>query len=171
MTAITRPWQWQAGQYMLDTRADQDHDAILLAQDPPGCVARRSTSQSINNITFTDISFNTEVADPYGMFAATSAAINVLYDGYYQVQCGIEWASTSRANLRHQKVTLNTVEIDGAMWEAPCPASGRVIFNFGNVVSCVTGDVLRVNVWQDSGGPLNVLNVRFGAVRLFGPGS
>lgn len=171
MVMSALPTNWNPNHVPTAAELKQILDAIRLAQDPPGCIVRRSATQAINASTFTDLSLDAEVVDPRNMFAPTSTNITLQYDGYYLGQCGLEWASTSRTGTRHQKLTLNNAEIDGAVAESACTATGRIAYNFGNGFVGLAGDIVRVSVWQDSASnPLNILGARLTVVRLFGPG-
>jgi hypothetical protein len=170
MTAITRPFAWTGGAIHTGTRDDQDHDAILLAQDPPGCIARRTTTQSINNTTFTSISFNIETVDNDSMFAATSTDITIQHDGYYLAVYGIDWA-TSTVGTRVINILQNAVAIPEGSKELPAGGTGNHRDTGSVVFTAVSTDVIRMEVWQNSGGALNVDTARLAVVRLFGPGS
>jgi hypothetical protein len=170
MTAITRPFAWAGGSAFTGSRGDQDHDAILLAQDPPGCIARRTTTQSINNTTFTAISFNSEVVDNDSMFAATSTDITIQHDGYYLAIYGIDWA-TNTTGTRVINILQNAVAIPEGSKELPAGGTGNHRDTGCVAFTAVTSDVIRMEVWQNSGGALNVDTARLAVVRLFGPGS
>lgn len=168
MTAITRPFQWLGGSMHTGTRDDQDHDAILLAQDPPGCIARRAATQSISNTTFTDISYDTETADNDSMFAATSTTITIQHDGYQIILVGNKWASSATGTRAHGASINGTVQ-DEIACQFP-GISGNPRYTFGGVIPLVTSDTVKINVWQDSGGALNYQG-RLAVFRLSGPGS
>jgi hypothetical protein len=168
MTAITRPWQWLGGQFVLDNRADQDHDAILLAQDPPAAlVGRVSTAQSLANATFTDINQDTEFADNDGMYSGLSS-VTIAHDGYYFVASGVTFA-TSATGVRVNGISLNAAVINEIADERPGLA-GNPRFTVAGGLVLVTSDVIRTNVFQSSGGALNCNN-RLTVVRITGPGS
>lgn len=171
MTAITRPFLWLAGLYLTDNRLDQDHDAILLAQDPPGANAGRiSTAQSITNNTFTDITNDTEFFDNDGLYpgGGVAARITIAHDGDYLCGCGATWAS-SGVGSRVAGISINGTVINEIASELAAVAGNYRHGAVGTLV-CVTNDIIRTNVWQNSGGALNV-NTRFFAVRITGPGS
>ncbi len=170
MTAIIRPFAWAGASLHTGTRDDQDHDAILLAQDPPGCIVRRAAVQSISNSTFTDISFDTETADNDTMFAATSTTVTIQHDGWYLIAVGSVWANNTTSH-RATAVTLNGTTINEIAAEGPVPsASSNFRHSAAGGLVLVTTDVIRVNVWQGSGGALNC-NTRLTVVRVSGPGS
>lgn len=170
MAAITRPYAWASGSIHTGTRDDQDHDAILLAQDPPGCLVRRTTTQSINNTTFTSITFNSEVTDNDGMFSASSTDVTIQHDGYYVAVYGIDWA-TNTTGSRVIDILQNAVAIPEGSKELPAGGTGNHKDTGAVVFTATTSDVIRMQVWQNSGGALNVDTARLAVVRLFGPGS
>jgi hypothetical protein len=170
MTAETRPYNWSALDDITAARLQQTYAAVLLAQDPPGCIVRRTTTQSITNTTFTSISFNSEIADNDSMFAATSTDITIQHDGYYLAVYGIDWA-TNTTGTRVINILQNAVAIPAGNKELPAGGTGNHKDTGAVVFTAVTTDVIRMEVWQDSGGALNVDTARLSVVRLFGPGS
>lgn len=170
MTAITRPFQWLGGSLHTGSRDDQDHDAILLAQDPPGCLITRAAAQSINNTAFTQITFDTELSDNDGMFAASSTTVTIQHDGYYLVVYGVDWGN-SATGTRVANVLQNGTAVPAGGLELPTPATGNCVFTGSTVITAVTSDTVKLEVWQNSGGALNVDKARLAVVRLFGPGS
>jgi hypothetical protein len=174
MTAITRPYAWTSGAKHTGTRDSQDHSAILLAQDPPCAVATRSTNQSINNNAATDVSFTTEHVDNDTLFAATSTTITIVHDGYYMILAGVAWATTSSAGARAASIAINGTNQDDmtsemtALTASPLPFPRHTV---GGVISLVTSDTVKLNVYQNSGGALNLTKARLAVVRISGPGS
>jgi hypothetical protein len=168
VATIIRPFQWAAGLLHLDTRDDQDHDAILMAQDQPAAlVGRVSTAQSIPNNAFTDINQDNEFADNAGMYSGLSS-VTIAYDGYYFVASGVTWASNG-TGVRVNGVQLNGSTVNEIADERPALV-GNPRFTAAGGLVLVTGDVIRANVWQNSGGALNCNN-RLTVIRLSGPGS
>jgi len=170
MTAITRPFQWAAGLIHTDARDDQDHDAILLAQDPPMAIVRRVATQSINNNSFTDVSFDTEDVDNDGLvnLGTFPTRVTLAHDGYYVVMFGVTWGSNG-TGVRAQAATLNATEISGTGFEIPA-FTGNPRHGGGNGFIGVTGDIVRLNVFQNSGGALTI-TARMTVFRISGPGS
>lgn len=169
MVMSTLPTNWNPNHAPTAAELAQIIAAIKLAQDPPCCIVRRATGQSINNTTFTNVSFDTEVVDNANMFTPTSTNITIRYDGYYLVTVGANWAS-SATGLRVQEPQLNGVTIDGTEWENPSSAAADTRFGTGNLFSAVVGDVLTVRVWQNTGGAFTLDNMRVGVFRVSGPG-
>jgi hypothetical protein len=166
----TLPTNWNPNHAPTAAELAQVIAAIKLAQDPPCCIVRRSSAQSINNTTFTDVSFNTEVVDNANMFTPTSTTITIRYDGYYLITVGSNWAS-SATGIRVHLPLLNGVVIDGIEWENPSSAAADTRFTTGNMISAVAGDTVGVQVWQNTGGAFNLDNMRVGVVRVSGPGT
>jgi hypothetical protein len=168
MTAVLRPFQWLGGLFALDSRMDQDHDAIMIAQDPPAAlIGRVSTAQSIPNNAFTDVNHDTEFADTDGMYSGL-APITIAYDGYHFISAGTAWGS-SATGVRVNAVSLNTGIINEISDERS-GITGNQRFTVAGGLVLVTGDAIRQNVFQNSGGALNC-NARLTVVRLSGPRS
>lgn len=168
MTAITRPYNWSALDDITAARQSQDYSAILLAQDPPCCIVRRAAVQSINNTTFTDVSFDTSVASNDGMFTAPSTTVTIQHDGYYMILVGVKWASSATGTRAHG-VSINGTVQDDIACQLPGIA-GNPRYSFGGTIPLVTTDTVKLNVWQDSTAALNV-QARMSVVRVSGPGS
>lgn len=170
MTAITRPWQWLTNHEITAARTDQDHDAILLAQDPPGAIVRRAAVLSLTNAIFTDVTFDTQDADNDALWpgGGVNQRVTIVHDGYYLVSAGVKFASNA-TGVRVAAVSLNAAVLDDIADERPALA-GNPRFTISGGLVLVTNDIIRLNVFQNSGGNLNV-QCRLTVVRAFGPGS
>lgn len=171
MTAITRPYNWSALDDITAARMSQDYSAGLLAQDPPGCIARRAANQSITGSTFTDVSFDTEIVDNVGMFTPTSTNITIQYDGYYLAILSADWA-TDTTNTRVLHLLQNGVIPPGGALEVNTCTTGNSNISHTVAFSAVTGDVIKMSVWHNATtSPINLEDATLTVVRLFGPGS
>jgi hypothetical protein len=173
MTVITRPFQWGGGLVHTDQRDEQDRRAILFAQDQPGAsVGRISTAQSITTASFTDITHDTEFFDNAGMWGspANLTRVTVAYDGYYWCAAGAKWASQA-GGVRVCGISVNGVVVDELSHELDATAiAGNFRHGTSGALALVTGDIVRVNVWQNGAATLNC-TARLHVVRISGPGS
>lgn len=169
MVVSALPTNWNPNHAPTATELKQVLDAIRLAQDPPGCIVRRVAAQSISNNTFTDISFDTEVADNDNMFAATSTTVTIQHDGYILNLAGMKWGA-SGTGLRAQAISINGTVVDDMAFELGADAGSNNRYGCGGGVPLVTSDTVKLNGFQASGGALNA-QARLLVVRLFGPGS
>lgn len=85
--------------YSALTVADAEIPATKLAA-PRYAIARRSTTQTINNNAVTAISFDTEVLDNDTMFAPTSALITCKTAGLFTCIGQVSWALAATATTR-----------------------------------------------------------------------
>jgi hypothetical protein len=170
MTAITRPYNWSALDDITAARMSQDYSAGLLGQDPPCAIVRRVATQSITNNTFSDVSFDTEVVDNDTLvdLVGQPTRVTIAHDGYYSIQFGVKWASNA-TGVRVQAVSINATVQDDMAFEIPA-FTGNPRHSGAGGASLVTGDIVRLNVFQNSGAGLNV-QARLMVVRASGPGS
>jgi hypothetical protein len=136
-----------------------DHEARIVSQSFSG-VTLVDASASVNNATWTDITWDSSTFDEGGWWASgatftvpagsvaagfTSCVVEVTFDCHFV---------TDNAGVRWQRFLLNGAEyrrfstgaVDGAGTEM-----GHTV-----PIICVDGDEVRVQVYQTSGGALNV---------------
>lgn len=125
---------------------------------PPACRAARTAVQSINNSTWTFVSFTSETYDTDGMFAATDTKITIQTAGLYSVSCLVSFA-TNATGIRAVQIEKNaptanngTVLIRNVGFGN---ASEDVWFNLSSVFEFAASDTVHVSVLQTSGGALN----------------
>ena len=128
----------------------------------PSCHIARSTNQSIDTATWTTLLFNSEEHDNAAMHNTTSNTdrITIPSDGIYAMGAYAIFAANG-TGTRSLQVSLNNAtpgsgailqtEIDGL-------ASLAVYFNVMGTRTLSGGDILRCDVWQNSGGALNLLS-------------
>lgn len=132
----------------------------------PHCVVRRNANQTIANATWTDISFDTLVPEgdvPVGqgmasyaadMFSATGTKVKIRVPGVYVGVATWYWGSNG-SGRRIANLLRNT----GVVCRDERATTGS---NPGGVLTavrrCVFGDTWGFQLWQDSGGNLDVIN-------------
>jgi hypothetical protein len=130
----------------------------------PSALLYSSVNVSIADSTYTDMPWDSEVFDTVNVHSTSSATdrITIPSDGYYCFGARIHWA-TSAAGHRVVYITLNdpspptatafmeqSVEIPAAHY------NNRVNCRLSGIRHFDADDVLRVAVYQTTGGPLNV---------------
>jgi hypothetical protein len=129
---------------------------------PPMCRVSLSGNQSIANTTLTDLSWATQDVDTDGMFAPTSTTITIQTAGLYLLNANVLWSTASTVGQRHMVITRNaaanaeTPAIAGSI-AASVSAGVNGYFSASAMVSCAVNDTIKVNVYQNSGSPLNVV--------------
>jgi hypothetical protein len=94
--------------------------------------------------------------------------VTITHDGYYQISAGVKFDSGA-TGVRVAAISLNGTVQDNIADERPGIA-GNQRFTISGGLSLVTGDIIRLNVFQNQGTSLNVL-ARLTVVRVSGPGS
>jgi hypothetical protein len=131
----------------------------------------RSTTQSINNITWTALTHDNERWDPDGMFTASSSNINIPSAalGIFMVGGFVSFAANS-TGVRGVRILVDGTTVI-AQDVRPTPASPDTC---EITINCpwrwtVAGSV-RLDVYQSSGGSLNVnVNAELWAIWLGNP--
>lgn len=129
-----------------------------------GCFIRRDTNQSIANVTFTAILWDTEIHDALGMHDQVTntdrVTVPVGKSGYYQVNVGVLWAingsGVRRIYVQKNGVTVLTNQV--AALSASYGASNAASV----VLSLVAGDYVSVGCYQDCGVALNLVDTSLG---------
>lgn len=88
---------WLAGEEMNADRFNEVKAAIDFLRDPPLChVMRNNSNQTLTANAWTKISFDTAVADPYGMWSAGSPdVITCQVPGWYTVEMVCSWSASA----------------------------------------------------------------------------
>lgn len=140
-----------------------------------GCLATRTTSQSINNDTATAIAFNAADINDSDAFHDTSTnnsriTIPSGKDGYYNFTANIIWSDASTTGYRRAYFLKNGSTIYG--WTQVGQTGGSYYgldLAFGPIAMVAT-DYMEVIVRQTTGGAYavaaDVVPVTFGAVRV-----
>lgn len=123
-------------------------------------VALLGDTQVIPDSTLTSITWDaTNTFDPYGMF--TSPIIRIPLDGFYSWDCNIQHNFTGAYNTRWIEYLSDTSAQFGAAYQLSCAQwEGTASIVGAMNVACVrpfnAGDSFHINVFQSSGGPLNL---------------
>jgi hypothetical protein len=138
---------------------------------PPACRVRRTTNQSIANVTWTVINWNTEAHDTDDMFTATTNQITVQTAGLYLVTASLSFVSNS-TGFRIGAIALNptiTGSGDSASVasnftafasDARTPAvnGAETAVSLSLVASLAANDKIALIGYQNSGGALNAVS-------------
>jgi len=127
-------------------------DQIEFLSDPPTVAVRRAANQSINNAAFTNISWDTEDLDLFGMFAPTSDTITVTQAGLYEVHFFLSFAANA-TGVNELIMRANGVTDFGAQ-TTPGSATVRALAA-SSWYNAAVGDTIVFIVRQTSGGALN----------------
>jgi len=139
-----------------------DLDARVSANTFSGCSLERTSTQSIPDSAGTLLALTSEIIDEGGWFPGSGATITVpagaFPSGYSKImvslQCAIEWANGT-AGRRTLDILKNGSLIGPVQQFVPATS---LAVGQSNVRSFwfETGDTITFQVYQDSGGSLNV---------------
>ena len=122
------------------------------------CEGRRTSNQSISDVTSTVITYTAET-DRWNMLNTGTGKITLPVAGLWGFSAQISWA-TDFANWQHASILNETASVTVASLRT---ASGPYQVSLSGVLSCAANDVMSVSVFQDSTGAQNVGYARFNA--------
>lgn len=117
-----------------------------------------SANLSINNTTFTDLTFDTERWDD-AAFHSTSvntARFTIPRFGRYAIGACIRWASNVTGHRQGRLLVDGSTEIARVSQMAVTTAAIATMMEIFSVSELGAGQYVTVQVYQDSGGALNV---------------
>jgi hypothetical protein len=122
----------------------------------PRCLVKRSSNQTITNNSWTSIDWDIETDD--GQMHSLTSNTNLVFvrrSGNYRVQVGVVFAADA-TGVRGVRILKNGAEIPGAK-AVLSPVSGTTTaINVSFSDKIVTGESYRVEVYQTSGGDLDI---------------
>jgi hypothetical protein len=125
----------------------------------------RNTTQSIPNNAYTDVVWNGERTDTDGVHAASSTDVVITQDGLYTISPSATFVNNATGVRAIQLLQNGTV-----LRNVGVPATsgfGTTVQTPTLYVQCVVVDVLKVQVYQNSGGALNLAAATVGDYSLF----
>ena len=123
--------------------------------------AHNSGTESINNTTWTPVTYDSEGANGWDSSNIHSVASNtdrftVPVAGKYVVFGEVYWAANA-TGFRAMRVTVNSTQVSED-YRINLVATAFTM-NHSWVVNCAANDIIRIEVYQSSGGALNITNV------------
>lgn len=143
----------------------QDHEDRIATIEESKKRARvfRTTDQTITTATVTPIQFDTTIFNNDNMteLAVNNTRITFNTPGYYYVGGNVRWASAA-AGVRQGIIMLSGGATQVASERVIVDTTAlNVTINLGAVWKFVQGDYIELNVFQTSGGNLNVQTVNY----------
>ena len=136
--------------------------------DPPACSIYSATAQTVANgaATGVDLVAASENFDNDSMHSTSSATERITCQtaGRYLLVATVNFASNTSGS-RRVAFLLNGATTYGASVAAPAPTNSTVLTAVRAII-LVAGDYVTCNVWQTSGGNLDVTLVEFAATYL-----
>lgn len=135
-------------------------DNINNLMTPPTAKAYRRSNQSVPNNAITSVVFVTEEWDTDGMIdlVANSGRITVVTPGIYMVMARIVFAGNGTGYRTIHLVRYNAAGVAQNDIEFRQDSPGTVAGTVGGafMFQCIATDYFRVEVFQNSGGALNL---------------
>ena len=139
------------------TDIDDYLDSLVIKQFT--CRVTRTPNQPITNASLTDITFPTEdqdVSDMHDIGVNTDrVTIPTGGDGFYLITAGVMFDSNS-TGTRRVGITINNVLENAADEKREDAAATQLGVQVGRGAELVAGDIVRLRVYQTSGGDLNI---------------
>jgi hypothetical protein len=140
----------------------------------PLAMVVKTTGPSIANNTVTTISWDTAVANEFGIWNSGSAnLLTVPYDGVWQVELSVRWASQATVvGYRQCRIDVNGVEAN-VFNLAPTTAlnATNVVTALSHPMELAVADQIEGKVFQNSGGALSLVSTTRMIVRLLAEGT
>ena len=145
-----------------DTAGDsQLTQRVSALEAAPFVRLTRNTSQSIADSTFVSVSWTAETIDTANMWTS-GANITVAKAGVYHIATSIAW-SNSTTGSRTIQITKNGTQINA---DKISPFNGNHWSNLSWIDSFAVGDVIVVQVYQNTGAAFTLTSADFSAVWL-----
>lgn len=158
MATLPNPRTWTVGELLTAAKLNTDlRDGLNFLLSPPLAVLRLSADITISNNSVTGVSWNSEAIDRDGGHdnVTNPTRYTAQTAGWYDVGIAIAWFTNTTG--QRQIIIGGNVSAGLAGNVAPGSASGTLTYmsaartHFLNV-----GDYVYAEVWQNSGGSLNI---------------
>jgi hypothetical protein len=133
-------------------------------REPPMCRLNRASAQTLTTATWAIVTSWNESIDTDGMFTVATDYIEIQTAGVYRVSFVVEIAQNS-TGVRLATATVNNSSAipGGTQRIATCHIPTNPTSTAGLSATCmrpfIAGDEIRLHVFQNSGGNLNLANV------------
>lgn len=119
-----------------------------------GAKATKSAGQSVPNTTVTEVTWDGTDFDSDGFFsdAGDSFIVPAGQGGKYRISTTGDWANNG-SGRRSLDLKVNGTSVAGYTTDSD---TNRDAFSFGVSVELVPGDEVTLDVWQNSGGAINI---------------
>jgi len=134
-----------------------DYSETLSRLDIDNLVAEvhLDPGQTIADATDTTVAYNVKDRDAFGMFNSVTGELNCIKNGDYEVTGNISFFD-SATGIRRAQLLKNGV-LHRFLFIVSPAATGLTLMPVSMVATgCVMGDKLSIQVFQDSGGPLDL---------------
>ena len=139
-----------------------DHEGRILANTYQGVLVIRTTNQSVNDATWTEVSWASapvEVGSWWASGTDITVAAGAIPGGSSTIACRVMFYvrfATNGTGNRSVDVYVNGSSANGFITKgASLPSDVATVVGF-DVVQVADGDIITLAVYQDSGGALNV---------------
>lgn len=126
--------------------------ATLAPAGPAYGTMRKGATQSIPTSTFTELTWATRTDTQAVGTTLGSTGITVIVPGLYNVTANITLDANTTGNRVARILKNGLIEYQGNSMVAPGSTICRM--STGGIIKCAIGDVLNVEVWQNTGANL-----------------
>ena len=135
-----------------------------LREPTNSCCLLTNATMSIPNNAGTAITFDTETRDLDGLHDGVNTdRITIKVAGVYVVTGGAYYDQAAGGGRRSLVIYKGATAYNG---QSHFDITGAGYISTADEIVCAVGDILRLYVYQTSGGALNVLYARLGATRI-----
>jgi hypothetical protein len=166
VATVPSPKTWDVGEVVDDDLLNAELKAtseFFLTQ--PSLLVSRSNSQSINNASWTPVTWNTTYYDSDAMHPGNSDTVTVVTAGIYDIRAVAMWTANVTGgrgiSVDHNNPGTTVIARGGALSSGSSPGEGDentiTTVQTATMRALAVGDTIKVFVWQESGGALNLL--------------
>lgn len=156
--AYVTPRVWVVSESITAAKLNEISSTLNFLASPPACRAYKTSAPSINNATWTAITFEQNRFDNAGIHTPNTNAFVAVTAGVWDFKGNIEFASNA-TGTRGLRATYNNSNVQ-AWVERPANNGVPSELNLACPdLKLVIGDVMRLECVQNSGGGLVLQNV------------
>lgn len=116
--------------------------------------AQSNTTQAITTAVSTDVTLQTETSDGSGVFATSAFTVPTGYDGLWHFEGAVYFAPNA-TGIRQLDIYKNDAAVNVYVSGTPHASFGTTL-HISADLDLVAGDKIEINVYQNSGGNLNI---------------
>ena len=142
-----------------DSKTDGDHEVTgSVSIGSYGSAAYLSGNETISNDTMTTIPFDATTANDRGEFSTTSHEFTAARDGTYRVDVNVNWSQWfSQGDYHTLHVEKNGNDVAFTARTSPGDTVPGSISISKTIHGVSNGDTIRAQLYQKSGGDMNIL--------------
>jgi hypothetical protein len=116
---------------------------------------RKTSSQSIPNNAYTDVTLDSDIVDDWGGHSGSDARVDCDDDGLYLIEVQVQFQTASAGSYRHIEI-YHAVDGGIAQNRTGWVSGGQTLLQVQTVYQMATGEGVKIRVKHDYGSAINV---------------